>query len=623
LKARLNAKILIIQKSRKKVMVISDNQNVMKTRGRKKSKTPSILIMLFFIAADIYLVSLYSYYYASNTDLSFFEILVMMSDMKGPHIILELARNANMLRFFLMSQLVVMPLCYVLYILIFLDRKKDISYQGMEQGSAKWATEKDRRNFRSFDGSIIVQKDLYIDPMDRRLNLNRLIVGGPGSGKSRFEIKPNVMQMNSSYIITDPKGEIYRDTASMLEQNGYKVRVLNLVEPKHSNCYNPFAYIHDEKDVLILCDTIIKNTSDKGAHKGDEFWIQSQRALLQAIIFYLMALRKEYRHMHNVLRIVSSAQVIDEDYEFEADTRDPLSELFEGLRDDIRKDMAAGNEVNNFKNLAVMNYDVFKLAAGKTAKSILVSLAVRLSIWSVGDITKLMATDEMNISMAGYEKTAIFVIIPDSFSTFNVIASMFYSQVFSTLYYEADFKCGGSLPILVQCLLDEFANIGQIPDFEKYIATMRSRNISAVPVIQAMAQLKNLYKETWETILGCCDTLHFLGTTDQETLKYISDKLGKATIKQYERSRSRGARNSRSTSDSERSIQRSLMNPDELFKMPKEDSIVFIKGYPPFYGRKYDIIRHPQYRFINNSPSDIREKLNNENVKYKIIEIGG
>lgn len=327
--------------------------------------------------------------------------------------------------------------------------------------------------------------------------------------------------------------------------------------------------------------------------------------------------------MHNVLRVVSAAQVIDEDCDYEEDASDPLADIFEGLRDDVRSDMAAGKEIDNFKNLAIMNYDVFKLAAGKTAKSILVSLAVRLSIWSVNDITRLMATDEMDIAMAGYEKTAIFVIIPDSFSTFNVVASMFYSQVFMSLYYEADFKCGGRLPILVQCLLDEFANIGQIPDFEKYIATMRSRNVSVVPVIQAIAQLKNLYKDTWETILGCCDTLHFLGTTDQETLKYISEKLGKTTIKQYERSRSRGAKNSRSTSDSERLVQRSLMNAEELFVMPKEDSIAFIKGYPAFYGTKFDITKHVQYRTIDVNPTDIKEKLRDRVVKYKILQIGG
>lgn len=603
--------------------IIIDNQNVMKTGGRKQSKISSIFIILFFILADLYLTSMYALYTHSDKGLSFIDIVIKMADFKSPYVILEVIQNPAMLKMLIQSQLVFIPAAYILYILIFLDKKKDLSYQGMEQGSAGWAKEKDRKSFSNFDNSLIIQKDLYINPTDRRINLNRLIIGGPGSGKSRFEIKPNVMQMNSSYIITDPKGEIYRDTAYMLENHGYKVRVLNLVEPKYSNCYNPFAYINDEKDVLILCDTIIKNTSDKGANKGDEFWVQSQKALLQAILFYLMTLKREYRHMHNVLRIVSSAQVIDEDYEYEEGTSDPLADIFEGLRDDLRSDMAAGKEINNFKNLAVMNYDVFKLAAGKTAKSILISLAVRLSIWSVNDITKLMAIDEMDITMAGYEKTAIFVIIPDSFSTFNVIASMFYSQAFMSLYYEADFKCGGRLPLLVQCLLDEFANIGQIPDFEKYIATMRSRNISVVPVIQALAQLKNLYKDTWETILGCCDTLHFLGTTDQETLKYISEKLGKATIKQYERSRSRGAKNSRSTSDSERSIQRSLMNSDELFRMPKEDSIAFIKGFSPFYGTKFDITKHEQYKTMEANPVDIREKLKDREIKYKILEIGG
>lgn len=595
----------------------------MKTRGKDHSKISSILIVLFFIVTNVYLVSLYSYNSYANPDSNLMDILIKMADLKSPYVILDVFKNFKMLRTFFIGQIFVIPFSYILYILIFLDNKKDLSYQGMEQGSAGWAKEKDRRNFRHPEGTLIVQNDLCIDPIDKRLNLNRLIVGGPGSGKSRFEIKPNVMQMNSSYIITDPKGEIYRDTAYMLESNGYRVRVLNLVEPKYSNCYNPFSYINDEKDVLILCDTIIKNTSDKGTNKGDEFWIQSQKALLQAILFYLMTLKREYRHMHNVLRVVSSAQIVDEDLEYEEPVEDPLSEIFEGLRDDLKRDMSNGIGLNNFKNLAVMNYDLFKLAAGKTAKSILVSLAVRLSIWSVDDIARLMAVDEMNISLAGYERTAIFVIIPDSFSTFNVIASMFYSQVFATLYYEADFVCGGPLPLLVQCLLDEFANIGQIPDFEKYIATMRSRNISAVPVVQALAQLKNLYKDTWETILGCCDTLHFLGTTDQETLRYVSDKLGKTTIKQYERSRSRGARNSRSTSDSERLSQRSLMNPDELFKMPKEDSIAFIKGYSPFYGRKYDITKHPQYKYVDSFPLDIREKLNNKDVKYKIIEIGG
>lgn len=603
--------------------IIIDNQNVMKTRGRGQSKITGIFIILFFILADLYFTSMYALLTATDKGLSFIDTIIKMADFKSLYVILEVIKKPDTLKILLQSQLIAVPLAYVLYILIFLDNKKDLSYRGMEQGSAGWAKEKERKSFSSLEGALIVQKDLYIDPMDRRLNLNRLIVGGSGSGKSRFEIKPNVMQMNSSYIITDPKGEIYRDAAYMLEKNGYKVRVLNLVEPKHSHCYNPFAYINDEKDVLILCDTIIKNTSDKGANKGDEFWVQSQKALLQAILFYLMTLKKEYRHMHNVLRVVSSAQVIDEDYEYEEESRDPLADIFEELRADIRSDMAARNEVNNFKNLAVMNYDVFKLAAGKTAKSILVSLAVRLSIWSVSDITRLMAIDEMDIAMAGYEKTAIFVIIPDSFSTFNVIASMFYSQVFATLYYEADFKCRGRLPILVQCLLDEFANIGQIPDFEKYIATMRSRNISAVPVIQALAQLKHLYKETWETILGCCDTLHFLGTTDQETLKYISDKLGKTTIKQYERSRSRGAKNSRSSSDSERLGQRSLMNPDELFKMAMEDSIVFVKGFSPFYGRKFDITKHSQYKIVDANPTDIKEKLRDREIKYKILEIGG
>lgn len=595
----------------------------MKTRGKEQSKITSILIVLFFIAADFYLVSLYTYYSNMDKGLSFINIFIKMVNLKSPTIIFDVIKNIDMLKSFLFYQLFAIPFCYVLYVLIFLDKKRDLSYQGMEHGSARWSKEKDRRNFKAFDGSIIVQNNLYIDPTDRRLNLNRLIVGGPGSGKSRFEIKPNIMQMNSSYIVTDPKGELYRDTAYMLEENGYKVRVLNLVEPRHSHCYNPFSYIKDENDVLILADTIMKNTSDKGTNKGDEFWIQSQKALLQAVLSYLMTLKKEYRHMNNVLRIVSSAQVQDEDLDFEEDFVDPLSEIFEGLRVDLIEDIKEGRELNKFKDLAVTNYDAYRLAAGKTAKSILVSLAVRLSIWSLSDITRLMAIDEMNISLAGYEKTAIFIIIPDSFSTFNVIASMFYSQVFATLYYEADFVCGGPLPLLVQCLLDEFANIGQIPDFDKYIATMRSRNISAVPVIQALAQLKHLYKETWEAILGCCDTLHFLGTTDQETLKHISDKLGKATIKQYERSRSRGARNSRSTSDSERSIQRSLMNPDELFKMPKEDSIVFIKGYPPFYGQKYDITKHSQYICTDTNSTDIRSKLNNSNVKYKIIEMGG
>jgi len=588
--------------------------NVMKTRGKKKDYTAEIIMGILFLLIDIYAIMHYSIIMYLHPKTQLLDAVNMaQSSMGKPDIVFTYIFNKEVLSIFAKAHLYAIPVYFFLFLLYISSSKKRDPFRGMEHGSADFAKDKTRKFFINFVGSLIIQTNLYINPVSkahRKFNLNRLVIGGSGAGKSRYEIKPNIMQLNGSYIITDPKGELYRDCAYLLEQNGYKVRVLNLIDPKYSNTYNPLYYIREEKDVLILVDTIQNNTRGKG--EKEDFWTQAAKALLTAIIFYLCTLDLEYRHMHNILKLLTSAKV-SEDGE---NDDNPLDKVFDKLRKDIEED----NDENGYKALAVLNYDTFKLGAGKTAKSILITMAVKLGIWSIKGITRLTGTDEMEINKIGYEKTAVFIIIPDSYSTFNVIASMFYSQLFQILYYEADFNCGGRLPLLVQCLCDEFANIGQIPEFEKKISTMRSRNISVVPVIQGLSQLKDLYKESWQTILGNCDTLHFLGTTDEESLKYISGKLGKTTVRVDTRGRSKGK--SGGYSEGESYTARDLMTTNELFEMPKEDSIVFIKGYKPFYGQKFDIEKHPNYKMVQEYPTDIKTKftLSNE-VKYKIYKI--
>lgn len=459
---------------------------------------------------------------------------------------------------------------------------------GKEHGSARWSSKeeikrlKDRNRYKNV---ILTQTEsLSIKTRKTRKNLNVLVVGGSGSGKTRFYVKPNLMQHNTSYVITDPKGELFLSSAKMLENKGYKIKVLNLVEMENSFNYNPFAYIRCEKDIIVLINQLIKNTTPKNSTSNDPFWEKAETALLQAIFLYLWYLApEEEQNFSMVMTLLRHAEVKEEDEDFLSVLDYMFQELEEKEKDHI----------------AVKQYKIFKQAAGKTAKSILVSVGVRLAIFNIKALEDLTYTDTLELHKLGEEKTALFIIIPDADSTFNFLAAMMYSQIFSTLYYRADFVHKGRLPIHVRFMLDEFPNIGQIPDFEKMVATMRSREISVSIIIQNLAQLKTLYKDSWESITGNCDSLLFLGGQEQSTLEYISKRLGKMTIETKTWNRTRGSRGSFTTNFGIHG--RELMTADEISSMPDSDCILFIRGLNPFYSKKYVIEQHPEYKNLSDA----------------------
>lgn len=459
---------------------------------------------------------------------------------------------------------------------------------GKEHGSARWSSKeeikrlKDRNRYKNV---ILTQTEsLSIKTRKTRKNLNVLVVGGSGSGKTRFYVKPNLMQHNTSYVITDPKGELFLSSAKMLENKGYKIKVLNLVEMENSFNYNPFAYIRCEKDIIVLINQLIKNTTPKNSTSNDPFWEKAETALLQAIFLYLWYLApEEEQNFSMVMTLLRHAEVKEEDEDFLSVLDYMFQELEEKEKDHI----------------AVKQYKIFKQAAGKTAKSILVSVGVRLAIFNIKALEDLTYTDTLELHKLGEEKTALFIIIPDADSTFNFLAAMMYSQIFSTLYYRADFVHKGRLPIHVRFMLDEFPNIGQIPDFEKMVATMRSREISVSIIIQNLAQLKTLYKDSWESITGNCDSLLFLGGQEQSTLEYISKRFGKMTIETKTWNRTRGSRGSFTTNFGIHG--RELMTADEISSMPDSDCILFIRGLNPFYSKKYVIEQHPEYKNLSDA----------------------
>lgn len=451
---------------------------------------------------------------------------------------------------------------------------------GEEHGSAKWGQPKALgRKYGDARGEIILTKNVRmgLDSRRHRRNLNVLVVGGSGAGKTRFFAKPNIMQANTSYLITDPKGELVRSVAPLLIDEGYDVRVFDLIETERSNLYNPFRYIRDDKDAIKLVNTLIKNTTPKGASQNDPFWEKSEIALDTALILYLIhEAPPEEQNFETLMYMIENGAAREEDDDFQS----PLDLLFEAL------------EEEEPEHIAVRQYKIFKQAAGKTAKSILISAAVRLAAFNLPEIARITREDDLDLGSLGDRKRAIFCCIPDSDASFNYIVGMLYTQAFQSLYYSADRRHGGRLPVHVRCIFDEFANVALPDDFERVLATCRSREISIDIIIQNMAQLKALYKDSWENITGNCDTLLYLGGNEQGTFKYLSELLGKETIATSSHSLSKGRGGSYSTNSQQNG--RELMTPDEVRTLDNSNAILLIRGERPVIDAKYPLEAHPR-----------------------------
>lgn len=472
---------------------------------------------------------------------------------------------------------------YCLGIGIYLSTRRNYRRRE-EHGSARWggaaAVNKKYRDKDPQKNKILTQNvRIGLDGRKHRRNLNVMVVGGSGSGKTRFYAKPNVMQANTSFVVLDPKGEILRDTGNLLKANGYEIKVLDLINMHLSHCYNPFAYLKDDKDVLKLVTNLIRNTTPKGSNTNDPFWERSETALLEALILYLLyEAPKEEQNFPMVMEMIAAAEVREDDETYQS----PLDELFERL------------EMREPEHLAVKQYNIFKLAAGKTAKSILIGLGVRLEKFNLTTLAGITTVDEMELSSIGEKKTALFAVIPDNDSSFNFIVGMLYTQLFQSLMYLADYKYGGRLPVHVHFVMDEFANVALPDEFDKLLSTMRSREISVSIILQNLAQLKALFKDTWESIVGNCDELLYLGGNEQSTHKYVSELLGKETIDTNTYGLSRGRNGSYSTNYQQSG--RELLTPDEVRMLDNRFALLFIRGERAVMDEKYDILKHPNLK---------------------------
>jgi len=475
----------------------------------------------------------------------------------------------------------------ILRLAVYMKGKNAKKYRhNAEYGSARWGTLGDIEPFvdPKFENNILLSQSERItmngrpaEPKYAR-NKNVLVVGGSGSGKTRFFIKPNLLQMHSSYVVTDPKGTVVNEVGAALQRNGYEVKIFNTINFKKSMHYNPFAYVHDEKDILKLVTTLIANTKGEGKG-GDEFWEKAEKLLYSALIGYIhYEAPEEEQNFTTLLEMINAMEVREDDEEF----KNPVDLMFDEL---------AERDPDHF---AVRQYLKFKLAAGKTSKSILVSCGARLAPFDIKELREITAYDELELDMLGDRKTALFLIMSDTDATFNFLISMVYTQLFNLLCEKADDVYGGRLPIHVRCLIDEMANIGQIPNLEKLMATIRSREISAALVLQAKSQLKAIYKDNADTIIGNCDSQIFLGGSEQTTLKDLNATLGKETIDMYNTGETRGQ--SQSYNLNYQKLGHDLMSVDELAVMDGGKCIVQIRGVRPFLSDKYDLTKHPKYK---------------------------
>jgi len=497
----------------------------------------------------------------------------------------------------------------IIRLVVFIKGKNAKKYRkGVEYGSARWGNTVDIRPFVDlvFQNNVILTQTERLmmsnrpkNPKNAR-NKNALIVGGSGSGKTRFWLKPNLMQCHSSYVVTDPKGSIVVECGKLLQREGYKIKILNTINFKKSMHYNPFAYIRSEKDILKLVTTLIANTKGEGK-AGDDFWVKAETLLYTALIGYIYFEAPEHeQNFSTLIEFINASEVREDDEDFQ----NPVDLMFAQLE---------GKDPQHF---AVRQYKKYKLAAGKTAKSILISCGARLAPFDIKELRELTAYDEMELDTLGDRKTALFIIISDTDDTFNFLISMAYTQLFNLLCDKADDVYGGRLPVHVRCLIDEAANIGQIPKLEKLMATIRSREISACLVLQAQSQLKALYKDNADTIIGNCDSMIFLGGKEKTTLKDLSETLGKETIDMFNTSDTRGSQ--RSYGLNYQKLGKELMSMDELAVMDGGKCILQLRGVRPFLSEKYDITKHPNYKYL--SDFDKRNTFNIEkylSTKFK------
>lgn len=489
---------------------------------------------------------------------------------------------------------------------------------GEEHGSARWGNAKElNRRYRDTQGpNLLMTRNIRIgvDGYKHKHNTNVLVVGGSGAGKTRTYAVPNVLEAGCSMVITDPKGEILRKTGGFLKRAGYEVRVFDLLNPDASFCYNPFRYVRDDKEVLQLITNLIQNTTPPHAQSSDPFWEKSETALLQALMLYLLhEAPPEEQNFGMVMELLGSAQVKEEDENFES----PLDILFERLA------------MRDPESIAVKQYGIYKLAAGKTAKSILVSVGVRLAAFNLPQIARLTMTDELHLDDLGERRVALFCCIPDSDKSLNYLVGMVYTQLIQTLFYQADRVHRGRLPVPVHCLMDEFPNISLPKDsFQSALATMRSRGIFCSIIVQNIAQLKSMYKDSWESLAGLCDEFLYLGGNEQGTHKYVSELIGKETVETTSRSLSRGRSGSSSTSHQQTA--RDLMTPDEVRLLSNDKALLFVRGERPVMDWKYNLLRHPNIRFTEDGGAppydytvapDAHEDLAGNAENYELLDM--
>ncbi|WP_198434563.1 VirD4-like conjugal transfer protein, CD1115 family [Aerococcus mictus] len=581
--------------------ILSDIKNLIKIDNPKKFILSNIPYLSFFYIGNIFSKHINSYVGGDIID----RIMVGISDIGTLSYIPSFNPR---------DLLIGISVAVLVKLIVYSKGKNKKKYrQGKEYGSARWGESKDIAPYidPKFENNVLITNTERLTMNSRpknpkyARNKNVLVIGGSGSGKTRFYVKPNLMQMHSSYVVTDPKGTLVLECGKMLYENGYDIKILNTINFKKSMKYNPFAYLRSEKDILKLVQTIIANTKGDGEKAGEDFWVKAEKLYYTALIGYIYyEAPEEEKNFKTLLDMIDASEVREDDETY----MNPIDRLFEALE---KKDPS---------HFAVKQYKKYKLAAGKTAKSILISCGARLAPFDIRELRELMREDELELDKIGDRKTALFVIISDTDDTFNFVVSIMYSQLFNLLCDKADDVYGGRLPVHVRCLLDEFANIGLIPKFEKLIATIRSREISASIILQAQSQLKAIYKDHADTIVGNCDSTLFLGGKEKTTVKELSETLGKETIDLYNTSETRS--NQKSFGLNYQKTGKELMSQDEITVMDGGKCIYQLRGVRPFLSDKFDITKHKNYKLLEDYDKknlfDVEEYLTNrDKVKLK------